>query len=234
MADSVPGPSLVSMAQQFTGLPMTSLIGAPLMAAAKANQQMALTQVDFLMSTCFYPVGKDGKPVTPVDGNDDNISGYRAVMIDMSLVRGVLTPDPKGTGTTIQNITSTISLPILTILPLNSLAVDNVNVNFVMEVKSSFSNDTSVTDTTNSKAKASFQSKLDLGLFTITVHGSVSTQSSHTSTNDTHYKKSNSATYTVDVHAGQLPLPEGVTTIIQAYAQNLSPIEMPIPVPPAP
>ena len=35
---------LLSMAQQFTGLPMEDLIGGPLNASAKANAAMALTQ----------------------------------------------------------------------------------------------------------------------------------------------------------------------------------------------
>lgn len=101
--------ALVSMAQQFTGLPMGSLIGAPLMAAAQANQQMALTQVDFLMSTCFTQV------------NDNNCKAYKPVMIDMQLTRGVLSPGAKaGDPAQIQNVSTTISLPLLTILPFNS------------------------------------------------------------------------------------------------------------------
>ncbi len=34
---------LVSMAKQFSGLPMKELIGAPLVAAAQANNMMAVT-----------------------------------------------------------------------------------------------------------------------------------------------------------------------------------------------
>jgi hypothetical protein len=44
---------LVSMAQQFSGLPMDSLIGGPLNAAAKGNASMALTQTKFILDTCF-------------------------------------------------------------------------------------------------------------------------------------------------------------------------------------
>ena len=45
--------ALVSMAQQFQGLPMDSLIGGPLNAAAQANASMALTQTKFMLDTCF-------------------------------------------------------------------------------------------------------------------------------------------------------------------------------------
>lgn len=60
MADQDRG--LVSMAQQFSGLPIKSLIGAPLIAAAEANSKMALTQTQFLLSTCFNVVTVPEKP----------------------------------------------------------------------------------------------------------------------------------------------------------------------------
>ena len=50
---------LLSMAQQFSGLPMESLIGGPLNAAAKANSATALTQMQFLLDTCFKKSAKD-------------------------------------------------------------------------------------------------------------------------------------------------------------------------------
>ena len=47
---------LISMAQQFSGLPIKALIGAPLLAAAEANSKMALSQTQFLLSTCFNTI----------------------------------------------------------------------------------------------------------------------------------------------------------------------------------
>jgi len=48
MPDS--SPALLSMAQEFQGLPMSSLIGGPLNAAAQANSSMAMTQVQLHLS----------------------------------------------------------------------------------------------------------------------------------------------------------------------------------------
>jgi hypothetical protein len=217
---TTPNTELVSMAQQFTGLPMGSLIGAPLMAAAQANQQMALTQVDFLMSTCFTQAG------------DDKCKAYKPVMIDMQLTRGVLTPGAKaGDPAQIQNVSTTISLPLLTILPLNSLAVDTVDVNFTMQVSSSYSEDHSDTKTETDHKEGSFDAKIGCALWNVEVKGSVTHDSSDTKTDTSHYQKSNTATYTVGVHAAQLPLPTGVGIIIQAFAGNISPITMPAPTP---
>lgn len=213
-------PPLVSMAEQFTGLPMGDLIGAPLLAAAKANSAMAATQTKFLLDTCFAKETTD-------DGKDH----YQPVLIKMTLSRGVLVPiDPSTPDQepTISEVKTTFDLPLLTILPLNSLAVDDVSIGFDMEVKSSFSEATNDKTEQALSAESSFTAKVGYGVFSAEVTGSVSYDSSSSSSRDTHYEKSNSAQYSVKVHAGQIPLPQGVTTIIQAFTNSISPIEMPV------
>ena len=212
---------LLSMAQQFKGLPMDSLIGGPLNAAAKANAAMALTQTKFMLDTCFQK-----------QGTAPNFN-YVPIMIKMSLTRGVIqpqNPDPT-TGAIpapkIEEVTTEFNLPLLTIIPLNSLGVDDVNVTFEMEVKSSFSEETSQASETAVSAEASFEVKIGWGPVSATVRGSASYDHKDSSTHSTHYQKSNSAKYTVSVHAGQLPLPKGVNTIIEAFSQAIEPIEMP-------
>ncbi len=203
---------LVSMAQQFSGLPIKSLIGAPLLAGAEANSKMALTQTQFLLSTCFTNSGVAGTVAAK----------YEPIMIKMELTRSVIKVDGSA-GTPVK---TAFDLPLLTIMPLNSLAVDNVTVTFDMEVKSSFSNDQETSTESESSAKGSFSAKVGYGLFSAEVSGSVSASSKDTSSEKSHYEKSNSAKYTINAHAGQLPLPEGVTTIIQAFSQSIAPIQL--------
>lgn len=203
---------LVSMAQSFTGLPMGDLIGGPLNAAAKANSAMALTQTQFMLNTCFQ---KDGE-------------NYKPIMIKMSLTRGVVKP---GTGPqdppTMESIETKFDLPILTIVPLNSLAVDNVDIKFEMEVKSSYGEETSQEQETTIAAEASWEVKAGWGPVSATIKGTASYDSTDKSSFNSHYEKSNSAKYSVNVHAGQLPLPNGVTTIINAFTNAIEPYEMP-------
>lgn len=72
-------------------------------------------------------------------------TSYAPVMIEMSLERGVLTPTTDGKPTTeIRNFTTSFNLPLLTIIPVNSLGVNNVDISFEMEVKSSFSETESI------------------------------------------------------------------------------------------
>lgn len=215
--------ALVSMAQQFTGLPMNSLIGAPLNAAAEANSAMAVTQTKFILDTCFS-YQKSGDDVE-----------YKPVMIKMSITRGVIQPQPQPEGggeipaPKIEAVTTSFDLPLLTIIPINSLGVDNVNITFEMEVKSSYAEKQDDTTEKNIKASSSFEAKVGWGPISASVTGSASYDQKDSSTHSTHYQKSNSAKYTVVVHAGQLPVPKGVNTIIEAYTNAIQPLQMPVP-----
>ena len=218
---------LVSMAQQFTGLPMDSLIGGPLNAAAKANAAMAVTQTKFILDTCFTKTSSDDDK----DSDSDNNS-YTPIMIQMTLTRGVIQPQDEGDdGTipppTIVPVKTTFDLPLLTVIPINSLGVDNVDITFEMEVKSSFAEEQSEKTETTIKASASFEVKVGWGPISATVKGSASYDHNDSSTHSTHYQKSNSAKYTVNVHAGQLPIPKGVNTIIEAYTNAIQPLTLP-------
>jgi len=96
-----------------------------------------------------------------------------------------------------------------------------------MEVKSSYSDESSQQSSSSSHEEASFDAKLGEGWWSVEVKGSVSHDSSSSSSQSATYQKSNSAKYTVSVTAGQLPLPQGVTTIIQAYTNSINPITLP-------
>lgn len=215
---------LVSMAQQFTGLPMEDLIGGPLNAAAKANAAMALTQTRFLMETCFNKIEEKD-----TQGNLKSVS-YKPIMIEMSLERGVMTTvedKEKNKKLEIKPVITKFNLPLLTIIPVNSLGVNNVDITFEMEVKSSYSETENESKEAESKGEGSFETKLGWGPLSVSIKGSASYSSRDSSTHDTHYEKSNSAKYTVNVHAGQLPVPKGVNTVIEAFTQAIQPIELP-------
>jgi hypothetical protein len=201
---------LVSMAKQFSGLPMKELIGAPLVAAAQANNMMAVTQTKFLLETCFAIKKNEDKEI------------YKPVMINMTLSRPVINAD----GSEAEPMETDFNLPLLTLIPLNSLAVDEVSVNFEMEVKSSFASDKSTDYAKNSKNEQSISQKMDEHQISAELTGSVAASEKSNSDESSSYKKSNSAKYEINAHAGQIPLPIGVTTIIETYSQSITPIQI--------
>lgn len=209
---------LLSIAQQFSGLPIDTLIGGPLMAAVSANNAMAQSQVNFMLQSCF------NQNTTTSSGNDQLLE---PIMINMILTRNlIIAPTASNPQPTIDVLQTTISLPILTIMPLNSLAVDDVSIEFSMQVKSATSQDTSQQTGSSTSGSGSATGSIGWGPFSLSMTASVSYSSSSSSSASTHYEASNSASYDVKVHAGQLPLPPGVGLIIQAYAANITPIEI--------
>lgn len=204
--------NLVSMAQQFSGLPLDSLIAGPLNAAAKANCAMALSQTKFMLDTCFQKVGEDAEAV------------YKPVMIKMTLTRGVLSTKQDGS-VEITPLTTEFDLPLLTIMPINSLAVDEVSVNFEMEVKSNCAEEENKESSKDFSGEASLEAKVGWGPLSVSIKGNASYSSHDSETHNTHYEKSNSAKYTINVHAGQLPLPKGVNTIIEAFSKAIEPVQ---------
>ena len=200
-----------SIAQQFTGLPMADLIGGPLMAVTDANGNMAKKQTEFLFDTCFKYI----------EGSDN----LEPIMIKLNLTRAVLSFDDTLTTPDTSYFTTTIDLPLLTIIPLNNLGVDSASVDFEMEVKSACSEDIKETSHRQEGGEGSIIGKIGWGMFSVSITGSVSYSSEDSRTHDTHYENSNTAKYSVSVHAGQLPMPKGVNTIIDAYAKSIQPVE---------
>jgi hypothetical protein len=247
---------LLSMSQQFSGLPMDSLIGGPLNAAASANAAMGMNQVSFMLNTCFTQVEElaiaANPTATPPVAAADAYKNYKPIMINMSLTRQVITPVSTSAGKAyadhvaamsstsapitmvepkadIQNVTTAFNLPLLTIIPLNSLAVQTVDIGFEMEVKSSYGEDHSNESSKSMAAEVSFEAKVNYGIFSASVKGSASTKSEDKTSESSHYEKSNSAKYTVAVKAAQIPLPGGVKTIIDAFAGAITPTTLPVP-----
>ena len=199
-----------SISQQFTGLPMADLIGGPLMAVSDANGNMARKQTQFLLETCFKV--KEGEALDPI-------------MIQLNLKRAVLSFNDDATAPNISYFTTVIDLPLLTIIPLNTLGVDSASVNFEMEVKSACSEDIKESSTNKSSGEGKISGKIGWGIFSVSISGSVSYSSEDSRTHDTHYENTNTAKYSVSVHAGQLPMPTGVNTIIDVYSKSIQPVE---------
>ena len=140
----------------------------------------------------------------------------------MRLTRGVISED--NPNAEVKDLITKFELPILTIIPLNSLAVETVDISFEMEVKSSFSESEAESSTKKKSAEASAEFSYNGKKVGVSIKGSASYSSEDSKTHDTHYEKSNSAKYTIAVHAGQLPLPNGVNIIIDAFSKSISPI----------
>lgn len=182
-----------------------SLISAPLIAASNANSAMAREQAKFLMEFCFQK-------------NDDS---YTPVMVVMHLHQSVIEPgESRDDSHSIRRITSTFEVPLMTMIPLSSLAVETVDLEFDLEVSSQTQSDDEDSDQKN------LTSKLHGTGSGVKLKGKISYDSKEAinRTSSDQYKSKNSSKLKVNVHAGQLPLPVGVNMMIDLYSKSIHPI----------
>ncbi|KZN15466.1 DUF2589 domain-containing protein [Marinomonas sp. TW1] len=192
-----------SIANQFSGLPMKALIGAPLKAATDANAMIAQSQTQFIISNCFEKTSEE---------SDD----LRPVMIKFQLERQVLTSQ----GTPRANpIKMDFAIPLMTLIPINSLAIETLKISFQMEVKSSreFTKETSTERKQRSISKG-MTDAYKSHEFDTELHGTLSSKGKDSG------NSSAGANYEVSLTAGQLPLPKGMTAILDIFTKNLAPL----------
>ncbi|WP_084516190.1 DUF2589 domain-containing protein [Desulfovibrio cuneatus] len=188
---------LVSMGDQFKGLPMGDLIGGPLRAACDSQIQLANATADFIKAVGFIP-NKDGGmgPVRTacfqytkmIQGSDGTVTPYKAEL----------------------------NVPLLAIVKIPCLAVKKVDITFDMEVKSSFSEKSSL----DASAKLSASAKFGFGPIsgTVNISGSVASHKENARSSD------NSAKYHVQVLAEDEGMPEGLARVLDILQASTEPI----------
>lgn len=187
--------ALESMQNHFTGLPMESLIGSPLKAACDSQIMLARSTVDFIRDVGF--------------------EGDKTRTADFSFLQNVVTgKDAAGNDIIEQNKVS-MEVPILAIVNIPSLMIDEVDITFDMEVKSS---ERSV-ETEDKSGKFSAKTKIGWGPISVSanISGSVASHKENTRSSD------NSAKYHVQVHAAQAGTPEGLSRVLDIIGEAVAP-----------
>ncbi|EKP0305444.1 DUF2589 domain-containing protein [Aeromonas veronii] len=187
--------ALESMQNQFSGLPMESLIGTPLKAACDAQVMLAQSTVNFIRDVGF--------------------EGNKTRTADFSYTRHVVTGKDGLGNDIIKEENVGLEVPVLAIVNIPSLMVDEVDITFDMEVKSAESSK----ETQDTKGDFSAKAKLGWGPFSVTatVSGSVASHKENTRSSD------NSAKYHVHVHASQAGTPEGLSRVLDIIQDSVAP-----------
>lgn len=178
-----------NVTDKFKGLPMRELIAAPLIAAAEAQQELAATAWNFYQQIAF-----DGK------------SGNKARILEFDVERPI---QQDGKMTT---MSQSVKAPFIGLVPIPSLLIDRVDVDFQMEVT-----DTSnVKSTTNAEVEAKASAKH--WFINAEISGKVTTARENTRmTNQT-------AKYQIHVTASQQPQTEGLSKLMDIMASCIEPI----------
>ena len=177
-----------NVTDKFKGLPMRELIAAPLIAAAEAQQELAATAWNFYKQIAFDDDGKTARVL--------EFDIKRPIQQD-----GVMTTMPQS-----------VKAPFIGLVPIPSLLIDRVDVDFQMEV----------TDTSNVKSTINAEVETKVSgkswLISAEISGKVTTARENTRmTNQT-------AKYQIHVSASQQPQTEGLSKLMDIMASCIEPI----------
>lgn len=178
-----------NVTDKFKGLPMRELIAAPLIAAAEAQQELAATAWNFYKQIAFDDDGKTARVL--------EFDIKRPIQQD-----GVMTTMPQS-----------VKAPFIGLVPIPSLLIDRVDVDFQMEV----------TDTSNVKSTINAEVETKVSgkswLISAEISGKVTTARENTRmTNQT-------AKYQIHVSASQQPQTEGLSKLMDIMASCIEPIK---------
>ncbi|WP_425462906.1 DUF2589 domain-containing protein [Luteibacter pinisoli] len=174
----------MSIAEQFRGLPMGDLVGAPLMAACDAQVRLAQATAEFISKVGFE------------QDETGNATGKTRTS-EFKFSRPVQDAEGKWMDEAVE-----MSVPLLSIVKVPTLAVETVDITFDMEVKASS------TDKSSRDTSASFGASWGGFGAKVSVSGSVTAHKENTRTSD------NSAKYHVNVQARDGGMPEGLARVM--------------------
>ena len=188
--------ALEKMSEQFGGLDMGSLIGGPLKAACDAQTMLARATSDFITNVCMT-ADEQGK--------------LTAQTVNFSFKRA--TNDENG-NPKMEDVD--LNVPLLAVVKVPALSIDDVDVSFDMEVKSSESSK----EIDDKQGELEANAGLKIGPFhmDVKIKGSISSHKENTRSSD------NSVKYHVQVHASQGDLPEGLSRVLDIVSSAIAPI----------
>lgn len=191
-------------ADAFKGLPISELIAAPFTAACDAQLKLAQAAYTYMTKIGFQQ--KDGSNDAEVDFNKPNLLKFK-------LERPVETPE----GIKTSNVE--VQAPFLGLVPIPSLLIDKINVNFQMEVTTSAKSEEKKAEESSMKADANFK----LGIFG---SGKIEMQGKLSSSRETTRSTDQTAKYQINISASQQPQTEGLSKLMDILASCTAPLKV--------
>lgn len=188
--------------KELSAIPFGQLIGEPLKAAVEAQAMAARTTVEFIEKVGFVPPSA-GAPQGDADSG---------------MVRNVtFTYSKKLADDTVSDFRLTV--PILTIVPIPYLRIDEMTIDFSAKLTDMVSADTSST----SQSSAQFGASAKWGPASASFRASMSTSQSRSS------KSTFTAEYKMDIHlrAVQDDVPGGLAKVLEILQQAIRENQLP-------
>ncbi len=204
----------MAIADAFVGLPIETLILDPLLSAAKGQAALAQVTLDFVEALAFEES----------DGKDNS---RKAKLLDIDLDR--LANTPEGTMT---NLSQKVQMPLLPLVTIPNFSLDTMEIDFMMEIKTSESTTTSDKSDSSTESSVGTDTKAEVSFGFWGVKGSASTSvqtnsktsGTVSSSKDTQRSSDQSAKYHINVKAKQNEPAEGMAKFTQILSSIIEPI----------
>ena len=195
------------------GIDIAGLIGGPLVAASEANAMMLSMQADFILSTCFK--------------EDPETGDHSPIIIPLKFKRSILVTDKESKQPKLDTGEYTIEIPLITLIPLNSLGVSSIDVDFEMEIVNQFGSEENSTskyktlipgstpDTVTVKPEKTRQAPK--------LYGKISYDSKEAQSVKQTNRSMNRQKLKVSIRANEIPIPDGMKTLLQLYTNAIVP-----------
>ncbi len=188
----------MAIGDELANLDFESMIGGPLIAVIRAQAQAARTSVDFIKSVGFEE-GQDNQPGKPI-------------MVEFVYDKPVEVKKEDGT-TELETREFKLSVPILTMLPIPFIRVEETTIDFNAKINAV----QQTTTTFNKQLSGDASASIGWGPFSARLRVSYSSQKSTT----TGAKVQRSYMLTVHVKATQDELPAGTDRLLGILESNI-------------
>lgn len=198
----------------ITNLPFENIIGGPMTAAIKAQSQAARETVSFIKEVGFRPPAPEGdaeygSDIDPSNGAELQPGGQGNA--EMGEVRNI-TFTYKVTETDGSERIAELIVPVLTVVPIPFLRIDEMNIDFLAKISEVISNASS--HSSSSAAHTNFSLGYRSWWSPVRASFSASYSSKHSSSSSSSSRYSSEMTMNVNVRAVQDELPAGLSRVL--------------------
>ncbi len=207
--DSANVDSLVARLTNIAGTELRESIDSITLDTLTAKAKVAIDELSTLVEQRLKTLLSDTAALAAIDAKINEVvagleQDFQGILTDV-----VDEDDPTKTTKVIKEEKLTFAVPLLSLVPINSMGINNVKVDFEMEITSA-----NVWESTPSNSSDNMITRKQVAL-----KGKIKSDNKSDS-----YKSTMSSKMTVNIDAGPLPLPLGVLSIMELYSKSIQPL----------
>ena len=215
----------MSISRELSSIDFAGMIGGPLVAVVNAQAKSAMTTVSFVKEVGFYPDNYGDDQSNDQDEKDKVLLRGKPVYVNFDFTKQIeqqkkddngnlMTDDNGDPVMELQPVEMQLKVPILTMLPIPYLRVEEVEINFNAKITSM----TKTSSETEKKIGGSFEAQAKWGWGSAKLKVSASYKSKKNSSSEL------AKTYSlgVRVRAVQDEMPAGMEKVLNILEENIS------------